>query len=319
MSLAPTAAQLSRAARLLTLRSRREANSVLGGTYTSAFRGGGIEFEELRPYLPGDDVRSLDWNATARSGAPFVRRFREERDRTLVLLLDVSASMRFGVANRSKATLAAHLAALLAAAAGRAGDRVGLVAFDDRVRDELLPQSGPAHAWRVVRRAVAAAGRAGGGTGLAAALARLPRHTRRSAIVCLLSDFRDPALLPTPNGAGGDRPSARNAAGAALAAACIRHDLVSVVLQDPREDELPAAGLVRFADPEQPRRTLALDTGDPRVRARYQMASAARRRGLKRWLHAAGADVLWIRSGEEPLRALVRFFRQRTGRRELAG
>ena len=305
MSLAPSPAELARAARLLTLRSRREATSVLGGAYTSAFRGGGIEFEELRPYVPGDDVRALDWNATARTGAPFVRRFREERDQTLLLLLDVSASMRFGSAGRSKAALAAHLAALLAAAAGRAGDRVGLVAFDDAVRDELPPNRGPAHAWRVVRRAVAAAGRAGGATELSAALERLPRHTRLPAIVCVISDFRDPQLFGS-------------SAGASLAAAAARHDLVSVVLHDPREDELPDVGPVRFSDPEDPRHSVILDSGDARVRARYRAAAAARRHSLARRLHGAGSDVLWMRTPEEPLRALARFFRQRIGRRELA-
>jgi uncharacterized protein (DUF58 family) len=300
VSFAPTPAELARAARVLTLRSRREATSVLGGAYTSAFRGGGTEFEELRPYLPGDDVRALDWNATARTGAPFVRRFREERDQTLLLLLDVSASMRFGTTGRSKASLGAHLAALLAAAAGRAGDRVGFLAFDDGVRDELLPDRGPAHAWRVVRRAVAAAGRASGATGLAAALARLGRHARRPAIVFLLSDFRDAGFA------------------AALPAAASRHDLVSAVLHDPREEELPPIGPVRFADPEDARRTFILDAADPRARARYRAACAARRRALVRSLHAAGSDVLWIRTGEDPLRALIRFFRQRIGRRELA-
>jgi uncharacterized protein (DUF58 family) len=256
--------------------------------------------------VPGDDVRTLDWNATARTGAPFVRRFREERDQTLLLLLDVSASMQFGGGDgASKAAQAAHLAALLATAAARAGDRVGLVAFDDRVREELLPDRGPVHAWRVVGRAVAAAGSAGGATGFGAALGRVARHARRPAIVCLLSDFRDPA-------------AASSGATASLAAVAARHDVVSIVLHDRREDELPDAGVVRFADPEDPRRSLILDTSRPSVRMRYRAAAAARRRALVRRLHATGSDVLWIHGGEEPLRALARFFRQRVGRRELA-
>lgn len=305
---APTAAELARAARQLTLRSRRETTNVVGGAYTSAFRGGGTEFEELRPYVPGDDVRSLDWNATARAGTPFVRRFREERDQTLLLLLDASASMRFGTAGHSKAARAAHLASLLAAAAGRAGDRVGFVAFDDAVRAELLPERGPAHAFRVVRLAVAAAGRAGGATGLSAALSRLRRHARRRAIVCLISDFRDPALLAALED-GGSNP---------LAASGIRHDLVSIVLHDPREDELPAVGPVRFADPERPQETFVLDASDPRVRGRYRNAARLRRRKLEQRLHAAGSDVLWVGTSEEPLPALLRYFRRRIGRRELA-
>lgn len=305
MSSGPSRAELARAARLLTLRSRREATSVLGGAYSSAFRGGGVEFEELRPYVPGDDVRALDWNATARTGSPFVRRFREERDQTLLLLLDVSASMRFGAGGRSKATHAAHVAALLAATAARAGDRVGFVAFDEAVREELPPDRGAAHAWRIVQRALAAAGRAGGATDLDVALDRLARHIRRPAIVCLLSDFREATLA---NARTGPR----------LAAAATRHDLVSIVLHDPREDELPAAGLVRFGDPERRGHSVLLDAGDPRIRARYRAAAGARRRALVRRLRGAGSDVLWIRTQEEPLRALTRFFRQRTGRRELA-
>ncbi len=141
---------LSRAARLLVVRSRREATGLFAGNYVSAFRGGGLEFDESRPYVPGDDVRSIDWNATARNGEPYVKRFREERDRTLLLALDVSASMRFGSAGRAMAATAAHAAALLAVAAGRAGDRVGLVAFDASVRTALPPARGDAHVWSLI-------------------------------------------------------------------------------------------------------------------------------------------------------------------------
>lgn len=311
MSAAPAPAELARAARVLRLRARREATSAFGGAYRSAFRGSGADFEELRPYAPGDEVRDLDWNATARTGTPFVRRYREERDLTLLLLVDVSASMDFGTAGRTKAALAAHAAALLAAAAGRAGDRVGLLTFDDGVRDEALPDRGPAHVHRVLRLAVAAAGRPGGGTGLSCALSRVPRHAHRPAIVCVLSDFRDPAL------AGGGGAAGRDPAGV-MAALSRRHDLVSIALHDPRETAIPAAGLVRFADPEAPRRIRVLDASDPVLRARYRAAGAARRRSLERRLREAGSDVLWLGTDEEPLRVLARYFRSRTGRRELA-
>ena len=129
-----SSAALARAARLLVVRSRREATGLFAGNYVSAFRGGGLEFEESRPYAPGDDVRSIDWNATARHGETFVKQFREERDQTLHFALDVSGSMRFSSAGPSKAVTAAHALALLASAASRAGDRIGLVAFDARVR-----------------------------------------------------------------------------------------------------------------------------------------------------------------------------------------
>ena len=159
-------------------------------SYLSAFRGGGIEFDESRPYAPGDDVRNLDWNAMARTGEPFVKHFREERDETIVLALDVSASMRFGTTGRSKAETAAHAAALVAAAAGRAGDRVGLLSFAETVRAEIQPSRGASHIWNVVQTAVAAAHTCGGGTSLSAAAEAVRRQTRQRSVVLLFSDFR---------------------------------------------------------------------------------------------------------------------------------
>ena len=306
-----SAAELARAARVLAVRSRREARDVFIGAYRSAFRGGGIEFEELRPYVPGDELRSIDWNATARAGQPFVKRFREERDQALLLLLDVSASMRFGSAGRSLAGTAAHAAALLTASAAGAGDRVGIVAFDATVREEVPPGRGEAHALRVVRAALAAAGASGGTTGLRAALehARMRERGRRRAIVFLLSDLRDETLLVAE-----DAPRAASSPWSALAALAARHELVSVVLHDPREAELPAVGSVRVADPERPGRTLLLRTGSAAARARYRAAAAARREALERRLRAAGADVLWLRGGCDPLPPLLHFFAARSAR-----
>ena len=305
------AAELARAARVLAVRSRREARDAFIGAYRSAFRGGGLEFEELRPYVPGDDLRSIDWNATARAGEPFVKRFREERDQALLLLLDVSASMRFGSGGRSLAGAAAHAAALLAASAAGAGDRVGLVAFDVAVREEVPPGRGEAHALRIVRAALAAARASGGATGLRAALehARRRERGRRRAIVFLLSDLRDEALLaPEPERRGAASPYP------ALSALAARHDLVSVVLHDPRDEEIPAVGSVRLADPERGGRTLLLRTGSAAARARYRAAAGARREALERRLRAAGSDVLWLRADRHPLPALQRFFAARSAR-----
>jgi uncharacterized protein (DUF58 family) len=294
-----------RAARRLLVRSRREAAGLVAGAYTTAFRGGGVEFEELRPYVPGDDLRTIDWNATARSDAPWVKRLREERDQTLLLLVDLSASMAFGSRDGSKAALAAHAAALLAASAGHAGDRAGLVLFDDAVRLEIAPERGPGHTTRLVHALAGAARRPAGGTGLAAALERARAHAlgRRRSIVLLFSDLRDDALLAR------ERPLA-----AALAAAARRHDLVVCGIHDPREDALPDVGSLRVADPERPGRTLVLASGSAAVRARYAAAAQARRRAVERRLRGAGADVLWLRAGSDPLRTLVRFFRERTER-----
>jgi len=301
--LAVNPAEVLRAARLLAIRSRRQAAGLLPGAYTSAFRGGGIEFEESRPYAPGDDLRILDWNATARTGEPFVKRFREEREQTLLLLIDVSASMRFAARGPSKALVAAQTAAILAAAASRARDAVGLLAFDAGVRAEIPPARGPAHTWRVIRALVEWAGQSAGGTGLAAALARARTRSQRGrrSAVFVLSDLRDEAFA----GSG--------AALSELSALARRHDVTVAVLHNPLEDELPAVGTLRLADPERAGRVLVLRTGRPRVRAEYRAAAARRRRTTELRLRGAGADVLWLRTDREPLHALVRFFASHAG------
>jgi uncharacterized protein (DUF58 family) len=304
--LVPSAAELERAARLLEVRSRREASSAFAGGYRSAFRGGGIEFEESRPYLPGDDVRALDWNATARSGIPYVKRFCEERDQTVVLAVDVSASMRFGSAGRAKAALAAHGAALIAAAAGRAGDRVGLLSFDTEIRDEIPAARGEAHTWRILCTLVAAAGRSSGGTDLETVISRLRAGTRRRAIVFVFSDFRDDLFFATRTNGGPPR--------AELVALARHHDLVAVTICDPREEKIPDAGIVRLSDPEAPRPPVVFDTRSARARARYAAACAARRRALERRLRADGADILALRTDRNPLHALTRFFHAHAGR-----
>ncbi len=302
-------AELARAARILAVRTRREATGSFAGSYASAFRGGGMEFAESRPYVPGDDVRYLDWNAMARTGEPFVKRYREERDQTLWLALDVSASMRFGaeggVPGAAKGARAAHAAALLAAAAGHAGDRVGLLAFDEGVVAERPAARGAPHVWEVIRTAAVCAGRAAGRTRLAPGLEAL-RAAGPKAICALISDFRDPELL--------DADGERSPAWSALAATARRHDVVSLVLHDPREESLPRAGLVRLRDPERPGRSLLIHTGRARSRARYRRAWAAWRQAVERALRSAGSEVLLLRSDRDPLPPLMQFFRERASR-----
>lgn len=298
---------LSRAARLLVVRSRREASGLFAGNYVSAFRGGGLEFEESRPYAAGDDVRTLDWNATARSGEAFVKRFREERNQTLLFGLDVSASMRFGSVGQAKAATAVHALALLAAAAGRAGDRSALVAFDERPRAHVEVGRGGAHTWSLIRTAVSAARRSDGATDLAAGLRSLQLRTRRRGVAVVLSDFRDPALLP----AEPQPPRLR----AALAPLTRMHDVIAVVVADHREEVLPRAGTVRVEDPERPGASLLLRTGSRRARERYQRAGAAWRRRLAVELRRSGAEIVWLRTDRSPLHALGRFFQERAARR----
>jgi uncharacterized protein (DUF58 family) len=294
----PSAVELARAARVLAVRSRREVSSAFAGGYRSAFRGGGVEFEESRPYAPGDDVRQLDWNALARTGTPYVKRFREERDQSVVLAVDRSGSMAFASAGRSKAALAAHAGALVAGAAARAGDRVGLLAFAREVEEELPPERGaPALFHRLERLAAAAAAPSGPG-GLAPVLARLELALRRPTVVILLSDFRDEAL---------DRSAP---AGLGLARLARRHDVVAAVVSDAREEDLPAAGTVLLGDAEQPGPRLRLRTS-ARARERYRAAAAERRVRLERALRAGGADVVWLRTDRDPLLPLARFFARR--------
>jgi uncharacterized protein (DUF58 family) len=319
-------AELFRAARVLALRSRLEATGLFAGNYRSAFRGGGLEYEESRPYAPGDDVRSLDASATARTGVPYVKIFREERDRSLLLGLDVSGSMGFGTAGeprnepqaeraasrrraapylQGKAATAVHALALLASAAGRAGDRIGMVAFDGRVRAETSLARGRAQSARLIRLATRAAAESRGPTDLTAALRALRRRAVRRAIVVLISDFRDPALQ------GGDPGPLRRE----LAALARNNDLVAAVVVDPREQALVAAGGVRVRDAEHGGRALLLPTGSARARRAFAAEGARWRAQLVRDLRRAGADCVWLRSDQSPFFALARFFQERAGRR----
>ena len=301
-----SSADLSRATRLLLVRSRREATGLFAGNYTSAFRGGGLEFEESRPYVPGDDIRSIDWNATARSAEPFVKQFREERNQILLFLLDVSASMGFGSAGTTKAATGAHALALMAAAAGRAGDRVGLIVFDRAVRRQVPIGRGGAHSLRVIRAALESDVGTRGTTRLGAGLRAVFAATRRRAVVIVISDFRDPELFP----ASGD-----SAVRTELGELARRHDVVAAVVVDPREETLPDAGPIRIADPERPGRALVLNSGSRRVRDEYRSACSAWRSRTEGDLRRCGADTLWIRTDRDPLFALGSFFRDRAARR----
>jgi uncharacterized protein (DUF58 family) len=295
--------ELERAVRLLRVRGRREATGLLSGSSVSRFRGSGIEFEESRPYVPGDDVSSLDWSATARTGQLHVKRHREERSQTLLFALDTSPSLAFHTVGTSKSALAARAVALLTAAAGRTGDRTALVAFDGGVRERIAPGRGGAHALRVLRAAVRHAPEAGaaprGASDLAVAARALQGLTRRRGVVLLFSDFRV-AL-------GAEQR-------AALGELARRHELVAVVLVDPAERELPRVGALRIADPASGA-TRLLDTASPATRARYREAAERRRRELASELRRAGTETLWLRTDASPLQPLAHFLAERAARR----
>jgi uncharacterized protein (DUF58 family) len=294
-----TAREVIRKVRRLEIRTRRLVDESLAGTYHSMFRGRGVEFAEVRAYTPGDDVRTIDWNVSARMGHPFVKQFTEERELTVVLVLDVSGSEMFGTAPSTKIETAAELAALLAFAAIRNNDRVGLLLYTDRIERFLPPRKGREHGLRVLRE-VLAADPAGRGTGIAGALEFLQRVVRRRAVVFLISDFQDE---------GYDRT---------LRVVAQRHDLVAIALSDPRERVLPAAGLVGVEDPETGT-VGVLDTGSAAVRRAYQEYADHQRHLLHQAVRHAGIDLLELSTGEPYEVPLVRFFRDRARRAARSG
>ncbi len=281
--------------RELEIRTRHAVKDILAGQYSSVFKGRGIEFEEVREYEPGDDVRTIDWNVTARFGRPYVKRFVEERELTVVLALDGSASGRFGTGGAWKSERAAEAAAILAAAAIRNNDKVGLLVFTDRVEKYLAPKKGRSHVLRVIREALFFKPK-GRRTRIASALEHVSNVQRRRAVVFLISDFLDAGY------------------GDLLAVVGRRHDLVAVTVTDPREIELPRAGLVELEDAETGERRL-VDTSSARVRRAYAEAQKERLAGRTKLLRRAGVDEIAMRADQPVVGALLKFFRMREGRR----
>ena len=281
--------------RRIEIRTRRSVNDVFAGRYHSVFKGQGMEFQEVREYVAGDDVRSIDWNVTARTGHPHVKKFVEERELTVMLLVDVSASNRFGSTVQLKRDLAAEVAAVLAFSAIANHDRVGLILFSDRVERHVPPAKGPTHVLRVVSE-ILSAKPASPRTDLAPALEYLNHVVRRRSVAFLISDFQAP-------------PCER-----LLRVTARRHDLVGMVVGDKLESDLPSAGFVDFEDPETGERTW-VDTSHAPTRRALLAAQARRRETLLRHLRTARADAVELRAGEPYARELVRFFRQRERRR----
>lgn len=291
----PDEPDLSLRVRRLRIRCRHSVDSTLAGQYRSVFRGAGLEFEELREYSPGDEVRAMDWNATARLGRPFVRVHREERDLAVWLLVDVSPSMAFATAQPSKRETAAELAGLVALSAARHGDRVGALLFSDRAELTLPARKGAAQAWRIVREVLACEPR-GRGSDLALALRHLGALARRRSVAFLVSDFT----------AGGYER--------ALAAAARRHDVILTPLADPADGRLPSAGLVRVRDLETGQ-TRLLDGAHRETAEAWAEAAEAGRRAVQAGARAACCDLAPVSTAEGPVRPLLRLFRARARRR----
>lgn len=281
--------------RRLHIRTRRQVDHLVAGEYTSVFKGRGMEFEEVREYVPGDDVRAIDWNVTARMQRPFVKEFREEREMVVMILVDVSRSGDFGTTGRLKSELAAELAATLAFTATRNNDKVGLVLFTDRVERFVPPQKGRGHVWRVIRE-ILLHERRGRGTDLGEALDFLNRLVRRKAVVFVISDFLETG--------GWER---------ALRLANRRHDLVVFRVSDPRESKLPDVGFIAVEDAEDGRRAW-LDTGSATVRKRWALEARKRSEQLQTELRRLNVDLVEMSTDESVSAPLVRYFRQRERR-----
>ena len=267
-----------KAVRKIHIRTSHLVSDVFAGQYQSAFKGHGMEFAEVRQYFPGDDVRAIDWNVTARTGIPHVKRFSEERELTVMLLVDASASTQFGTVSQLKSTMAAEMAAL----------------FSNEVELALPPKKGTRHVLRVIREVLSFQSRQRG-TNIAAALEHLSHVSKRRAVVFLISDLLDPH------------------AALALKIANHRHDVIAIVLDDPRELSLPNIGLIELQDAETGEREL-VDTGDRLVREEFAQRAAAARNDRDRMLRRANADTITVRTDQPYVEALLRFFRMREKR-----
>jgi uncharacterized protein (DUF58 family) len=302
--------ELLAALRVIEIHTARLATEQLSGTYTSSFKGQGLAFREVRPYQPGDDVRAIDWNVSARMNDTFVKVFVEEREMTVMLLVDLSASERFGTRRAAKVRVASEVAALLAFSAIRNNDRVGLIVATDKVERIVPPKKGEKHVMRVVReilgfspteRPAPKPGRSGvvhtlgAATDLHAGLEALVRVSRRRSIAFVVSDFYDTDY---------ER---------ALALASAKHDVVPVVLVDPRDEALPDVGLASFEDLESGQ-SIVVDTGDPRVRAWYAAAMRKIAQSRRTMFHKLGLDSVEIETGGSFVRPLRDLFARRARR-----
>ncbi len=324
------ASEIIRRVKEIRIRTGRHVADVLAGEYVSVFKGGGVEFEEVRPYVPGDDVRSIDWNVTARTGSPYVKRYVEERQLTLMLLADVSASQDFGSGPRSKREAAAELCALLAFSAIKNDDKVGLVLFHGEIEQYIPPRKGQKHALRVVREVLAhgesnaelsaAVNRHGPGaqlwerlraylpisggrrmrparqaTDIGHAMEFLLSVSKRKSVCFVVSDFIDADFEQ------------------ALRTANRKHDVIAVMISDPREFELPDIGLLSLQDSESGR-SRVYDTSSAAFRKALTSSARNRVDSLEKRLRSSGIDFIHIDASQSVVEPLVKFFRMRERR-----
>ena len=277
--------------RRIQIRTSHKVDELLAGNWHSAFKGRGIEFEEVRPYQIGDDVRAIDWNVTARSGEPFVKLFREERELSVQLLVDLSSSLNLGTTSQTKRELVAELGALLAMSAIKNNDKVGLTLFTDGIEKAIPARKGSRHVLRLIRELLYCKP-IGSGTNVRRALEHLNRVSKRRMVVFLISDFQDSNYE------------------SALKVACRRHDIIPVVISDPREHEMPNVGLIRLQD-EETGEVITIDTASRKNRLAY--AEAYRQQMVERdnMLRRLRLTPIHLETGCDIVQPLHRYFHQR--------
>jgi uncharacterized protein (DUF58 family) len=285
--------------RALEIRTRRMVDDSMAGAYHSVFKGRGMDFDEVREYSPGDEVRTIDWNVTARAGRTFVKKYTEERELTLFLVVDISASGTFGSGVMAKRDLAAEVASVLAFSAIRNSDKVGLILYTDRIERYLPPKKGRRHVLRVVRDILFHEPQ-GVGTDPVKTLDFVNHVLHRRAVVFLISDFQT----------SGDPGVARAALRNAVRQTNRRHDLVAIHVEDPRERELPNVGIIALEDAETGE-IIELDTARPAVRKRFNELSLERSQRLRIDLRAEGVDTVQLRTDLPYIPPLQRFFKSR--------
>jgi uncharacterized protein (DUF58 family) len=318
-----TATELLEKVRRIDVRTNRLVTDMMVGAYLSHFKGRGMDFEELREYVPGDDVRDIDWNVTHRMGRPFVKCFREERELAVVLAVDISASSAFGSVSRTKRELAAEIAATLAVSAAKNGDKVALLLFSNQIEQFIPARKGRRHVLRLVRDLLAFQPRRRG-TDISGALEFLNHVLHRRSIIFLLTDFLHSVTTGTDDANPEPPPSPnRHAAGLSvpprdfitqLGMTNMRHDVVCLHLHDPRESTLPQAGLLTIEDAETGE-LFELDSKSRSVRGRFAAVNADRLAELDRRLIRTGVDTLRLNTAEPFAATLQRFFEIRRGRR----
>jgi uncharacterized protein (DUF58 family) len=289
-----TPAEILKKIRALEIKTKGLVQTMFAGDYHSVFKGRGMNFEDVREYQPGDEIRAIDWNVTARLGTAFVKKFTEERELTVILVVDVSASGNFGSVSQSKRELAAEVACVLAFSAIRNNDKVGLLLFSDRVELFIPPKKGRSHTLRIIRE-ILFFEPAGRGTAPALALDYLNNVVTRRAVVFFISDFQTSDFSRE------------------LSVSGRRHDFIALHIQDQREEALPNVGIITLEDAETGEQ-IEINTGDRTTRARFSAQAETRRAELYRTLRRNRIDAISLRTGENYLPALRSFFKQRERR-----